>query len=232
MAEDSQYWPDFWKEYGKGVMEKDEQTQVLRTFNKEPISKELWEFTLKGLETEIEPSSDQSMLELCCGNGMISRYFSSKFRNIIAVDVSEDLVKSIDHKKYPNIQAVASDIRVLAFDDLSFDKVIIYAGIQYLNLAETTELLEQVRGWLRPGGILFLGDIPDYNKRWEFYNNPEREAVYFKNLKEGKDVVGTWFDSDFFERLATYAGYSHSVLLPQHRDLIYASFRYDYKFVK
>jgi ubiquinone/menaquinone biosynthesis C-methylase UbiE len=226
------YWAEFWKDYAKGAIEKDEQIQVLRTLNKEPISKELWEFTLNYIKKQIEPNYNDMMLELCCGNGLISKYFSPIVKNITSVDISKDLINSIDYLKYPNINLVVSDIRKLHYDQSSFDKVIIYAGIQYLTLAETTELFEQVYRWLKPGGIFFLGDIPDYNKLWFFYNNPERQAVYFKNLKDGKDVVGTWFEPYFFEKLSSFVGFSDSMLIPQHPDLIYAKFRYDYKLIK
>ncbi len=232
MTQEQNYWTDFWDNYGKETVGKDEQTQVLRTSNKQPISKELWEFTLKGIEKQIEPSSDDVLLELCCGNGLLSRYFAPMVNNVTSVDVSEDLIQNIDRKQYPNLVALVSDIRELDFDDLSFNKVIIYAGIQYLTYAETTILFEQVYRWLIPGGIFFLGDVPDYFKRWVFFNSTERQAIYFQNLKDGKAIVGTWFEPEFFEKLGTYAGYSNSVLIPQHPDLIYSKFRYDYKFVK
>lgn len=226
------YWTDFWKNYAKDSTGKDDQTQVLRTFNKKPIDKKLWEFTLNDIVKQLEPSSDDVMLELCCGNGLISQYLSPMVKKITSVDVSKDLINSIDSVKYPNIERVVSDIRQLHYNPLSFDKVIIYAGIQYLTLAETTEIFEQVYRWLKPRGIFFLGDIPDYNKRWFFYNNPERQAVYFQNLKDGKDVVGTWFDPEFFEKLSSFVGFSDSMLIPQPPNLIYAKFRYDYKLVK
>ncbi len=232
MMQQSDYWAEFWKSYGKEASTKDEQTQVLRTFNKEPISKTLWKFTLQGIERQIAPRSDDTMLELCCGNGLISRYFSPKVHTVTSVDISDDLLRSIDCLEYPNIKLVSSDIRELNYEDCSFSKVIIYAGIQYLTLAETTKLFERVYRWLKPGGIFFIGDIPNNDKRWIFYNTPERQVVYFQNLKEGKDVVGTWFSPDFFEKLSEFVGFSSSDIIPQHTDLIYSSFRYDYKIKK
>ena len=232
MTQDPNYWTDFWGNYGKATAGKDEQTQVLRTLNKQPISKQLWEFTLKGIGEHIAPHSDDMLLELCCGNGLLSRYFAPMVKNVTSVDVSEHLVRIIDRKQYPNITPLVSDIRELDFDDLSFNKVIIYAGIQYLTYAETTVLFEQVYRWLKPRGIFFLGDVPDYFKRWVFFNNPERQAIYFQNLKDGEAIVGTWFEPEFFEKLGTFAGYNNSVLLPQHPDLIYSKFRYDFKLVK
>jgi SAM-dependent methyltransferase len=230
--EKSDYWIDFWKNYGKESKEDDPQKQVLRTINQDSISEELWKFTVKEIEEQIEPNIDDRLLELCCGNGLISRYFSPLCKHITSVDVSEDLVALIDKNQYSNIEPIVSDIRNLDFTDKVFSKVIIYAGIQYLTLSESVILLEKVFRWLKPGGCIFLGDIPNYNKKWEFYNNSERHFIYFKNLKEGKSIVGTWYEPSFFKNLSRVLGFRKSIFLPQNSKLIYSNYRYDFKLIK
>ena len=54
--EKSDYWIDFWKNYGKESKEYDPQKQVLRTINQDSISEELWKFTVKEIEEQIEPN--------------------------------------------------------------------------------------------------------------------------------------------------------------------------------
>jgi cyclopropane fatty-acyl-phospholipid synthase-like methyltransferase len=228
----SKNWIEFWKKYGQDSKGNSEQEQVLRTINKSPISNELWEFTLGKLAEQIEPNIDDSLLELCCGNGLISRYFSSTCKKITSVDISENLITMIDSKKYPNINTQISDIRDIVFPDHHFTKIIIYAGIQYLTLAEATNLVEKVFQWLKPGGYFYLGDIPNYKKLWEFYNSSERKAIYFQNIKEKKSIVGTWFEPNFFKYLSEFVGFKKSFYLPQHPDLIYSNYRYDYKLIK
>jgi len=232
MSNKVDYWVDFWNIYTKNSKAQDEHSQVLRTLNKEPISNDIWEFTLSTIENAIEPKKDDDLLELCCGNGLISRYLSPKVKNITAVDISVELINTIDTNKYLNIKAIDSDIRCLTYDDKSFDKIIIYAGIQYLNYSETIKLFEQIYTWLKPGGILFLGDIPDKDKLWAFYNTLEREAVYFNNTKEEIDVVGTWFEKDFFNKLGDFIGFSTGEVMEQDKKLIYSNFRYDFKLIK
>jgi len=226
------YWVDFWNRYAKNSKEKDSHSQVLRTLNKKPIDSGLWRFTLDTIDASIEPNAKDALLDLCCGNGMISKYFSSKVDNIVSVDVSKDLIEKIDTNKYDNINAFDADIRDLSFKKSSFDKVIIYAGIQYLTHQEVIKLLEKIFFWLKDDGILFIGDIPDSQKIWDFYNTPEREAVYFENAAEGMDIVGTWFDVQFFSKLTNFIGFSQSSHIKQNSKLIYSSFRYDFKFVK
>ena len=232
MSNKVDFWVDFWNTYAKNSKVQDEHSQVLRTLNKEPISNDIWEFTLTTIENAIEPKKDDNLLELCCGNGLISRHLSPKVKNITAIDISVELINTIDTSKYSNIKALDSDIRCLTYDDKAFDKIIIYAGIQYLNYSETIKLFEQIYTWLKPGGILFIGDIPDKDKLWAFYNTPEREAVYFNNTKEEIDVVGTWFEKDFFYKLGDFIGFSTGEVIEQDKKLIYSNFRYDFKLIK
>jgi SAM-dependent methyltransferase len=222
------YWVKFWQDYGKDAAQsKDEQTQVLRTYNKQPITPELWEFTYDFIEESLRLEAQDDVLDLCAGNGLISKRFAEKCKSVVSVDISPDLIHKIDTDAYPNIRPVNADIRDAQFEDGQFSKVIIYAGLQYLNHKETIELFQKVYRWLRPGGLFFLGDLPDAGKKWVFFNTPERQAVHFQNILEDKAIVGTWFEPDFLEKLAGFAGFSRTKILPQHEDMIYAKFRYD-----
>ena len=232
MINKKDYWIDFWNQYTKDAKDQDQHSQVLRTLNKKPINNDIWEFTLAAIEREIEPNVEDNLLELCCGNGLISRNLSSKVKNITSVDVSIDLISTIDINKYPNIKAINSDIRYLSYPDDIFDKIVIYAGIQYLTYSETIKIFEKTYAWLKPNGILFIGDIPDSSKLWDFYNTPEREATFFKNTKEEIDIVGTWFEKNFFSKLANLIGFSSSKVIEQDKKMIYSNFRFDFKLIK
>jgi len=226
------YWVEYWQKYGKETRTEDAQKQVLRTINNNPITKELWQYTLQIIENIIEPNLKDKILDLCCGNGLISVHLSPFCQNIVSVDISKDLIKKINTNNYQNIEPIVSDIRAINFEDNSFTKVLIYAGIQYLSYKETILLFENVYSWLKPGGYFFIGDIPDQHKLWEFYNNHERQTIYFQNIKKDKPIIGTWFNADYLIKIGEYAGFSSSVLIPQHQDLIYSQFRFDFKLVK
>ena len=228
----TQYWTKFWEDYGRAVVGEDEQTQVLRTSNKKPISGELWSMTLDMLADQLKISKEDEVLELCCGNGLISRYFAHNCQCVTSVDVSKDLLMQLDRCAHSNVKTIAEDVRVVDFPEGSFSKIVMYAGIQYLTIDESIPLMKKVFGWLKPGGLFYIGDIPDSERMWHFYDSPDREKVYFDNLIAGTPIVGTWYDSIFLEKVGAYAGFSHGELIPQHDDLIYSKFRYDYKYTK
>ena len=135
----SQYWTEFWKEHGRNTKDSAEQIQVLRTFNKKPIDKKLWLETLQYIESKLEPTVSDHVLDLCCGNGLISRHLARTCSKVTSVDVSEDLVTSLSDQ--PIINPVVEDIRHVKFNDQTFTKVLIYAGIQYLDYSESVKLL-------------------------------------------------------------------------------------------
>lgn len=223
----SDYWIDFWQTYAKKNKNKDLHTQVLRTYNKEPIDPEVWDLTLDKIMESLDLAINDTVLDLCCGNGLLAKPFSKRCSSVTAVDISKDFIEKINKKEYPNIKPIVKDIRKIKFSESSFTKVIIYAGLQYLNYEESLKLLVSIYKWLKSEGVLYIGDIPDRNKLWNFYNNEERVAVYFNNLKKQSCIVGTWFEQDWLTRLAEYCGFSMVEIVPQDSRLIYSHFRFD-----
>jgi ubiquinone/menaquinone biosynthesis C-methylase UbiE len=226
----SKYWIEFWKDYTENISDGNEQTQVLRTKDKKPITQELWQFTLDEIEKEFPVQKGDKILDLCAGNGLFSRYFESKGAIVTAVDISSRLLENISNSK--NITTINSDIRELIFEPKSFNKVFFYAGIQYLNDKEALVMIKDIYNWVEDDGILFVGDIPEEEKKFSFYNTIERQKVYFDNVLEDKEIIGNWFKKDWLDKLGKYCGFSKTKYLPQNEKLIYSNFRFDFKYVK
>ncbi|MCP4440180.1 MAG: class I SAM-dependent methyltransferase [Aureispira sp.] len=224
------YWVNFWQDYTTDITEKDEQSQVLRTFNKKPITEELWQFTLDEIDSVFNVVEGDHVLDLCSGNGLLSKHFLTKGASVAAVDISKELLTNLEGIE--GIDAIHSDIRAVDFDNHTFDHILFYAGIQYLTDKEAIVLLQKIYNWLKPGGSLFIGDIPDVKKRWNFFNNEERHKVFFDNQLKGEAIVGNWFESDWFDNLTAYLGFKEGQLVEQDEKLIYSTFRFDYLYKK
>ena len=110
---------------------------------------------------------------------------------------------------------------------MSFDRILCYAGIQYLSEQETLFLFKKLRRWIRDGGLVLLGDIPDATHRWRFFDSPERENAYFDALAAAQPIVGTWFDPSWLEKLSRYAGFKSSEFHSQPQTLPYQHYRFD-----
>ncbi len=223
----NQYWTQFWKDYGKASSGRDTQTRVLRTLNKQPIEVERWQRTLSFIEDTLQLNAGDSALDLACGNGLITRMMADRCRSVTAVDISPDLLAEIDTTRYPTIQKLAADIRNCTFPEANFDQIVLYAGLQYLNDQEALDLWEKACFWLKPGGLFFLGDVPDRDLLWKFFNTEERERVYFDRIKAGEPLVGNWYTRDFLSKIGRYAGFAKTRIIPQATYMIYSAFRFD-----
>jgi ubiquinone/menaquinone biosynthesis C-methylase UbiE len=225
--QDNEYWSRFWSEYKADIAEKDEQSQVLRTRNKLPIDKDIWEFTVSDVAGQLALTYDDTLLDLCCGNGLFSSAFSSQVAKIEAVDISAPLIERLNSKGLSNVHALANDIRKVDFKDQSFSKVLWYAGIQYIDESDIIKMIRKIRRWMKPGGILMIGDIPDRKKLWKYFDTIARQDIYFDALERREPIIGTWLDAEWIEKLCFSSGFTAAHAVEQNDKLIYADFRYD-----
>jgi len=221
------FWKEYWINHARATMSDSLQRQVLRTINKQPISDTEFQAILNDIEEKMAINSGDVVLDLCCGNGLIATYLASKCEKVVGVDFAKDLALQIDLVRYPNISIIIEDIRKVQFEGATFDKIIIYAGIQYLTYKEAIFFFESVIKWLKKDGAFFVGDVPDQNRIWDFSNSPERQAAYFDALKNDAPLIGTWFEPQWLINLAKYAGFKKADFLAQPADLPYSHYRFD-----
>lgn len=223
----NEHWARFWSEYQTDLANNDEQSQVLRTRNRKPIDQRKWEMTLNIVSQQLELQSDDTLLDLCCGNGLFTAAFAPRIAGVEAVDISPVLTGRLAARSLPNVSVLTSDMRDTQFAQQSFSKVLWYAGIQYIDESDIVAMVRRIRGWMKPGGILMIGDIPDRAKLWDYFNDDTRRAAYFDGLAQRKPVIGSWLEARWMERLCLASGFVSAEAVLQHEELIYADFRYD-----
>lgn len=226
---DSKYWLNFWKTNAivnkPGAHEK-----VGRTINGIAIGEKEWLSVLRDLEMHLELKEDDVVLDIGAGSGVISIPFSQKVKSITAVDISPGLLMEME--QVPRIKTMEADARELVLEPGSFDKIIIYFAIQHFTEEETVRLIGKVFSWLKPGGLLYIGDIPDSDRKFSFFNTTERKAAYFNSLENATPIIGTWFQKDFFLHLGNYLGFRESRVVKQPDYFINAHYRFDVKYQK
>jgi cyclopropane fatty-acyl-phospholipid synthase-like methyltransferase len=219
------YWTNFWQRQANDSQSLPDQHRVLRTLSKRPIKPPQWHSTVDYVLSQLNLSPEHDVLDLAGGNGLLAKEIQPHVNSVTVVDVAQSLLPA----SCSNFKSICADMRHVDFAECSFDRILLYAAIQYLTLAETTQLLENASLWLKPGGVLFIGDIPDANRRWNFFDTPARRRSYFESLVAGKPIVGTWFDRRWLERLGSHVGLKHVTAIDQPADQIYAWFRFDFR---
>lgn len=219
------YWTNFWQQHGDASREQPDQHRVLRTLNKRPIDADTWQATSKYVLERLDLNESHDVLDLAGGNGLFANEIQHVAHSVTVVDVADSLLPQSSCK----VKTICSDMRQVEFSQCSFDRILLYAAVQYLTLPETTRLMEKMYRWLKPNGILFIGDIPDAGKRWQFFDSASRRQAYFNGLAAGEPIVGTWFCRDWLSRLGDNCGFQDTAVMDQPENQIYAWFRFDFR---
>jgi ubiquinone/menaquinone biosynthesis C-methylase UbiE len=222
---ETDYWVYFWN-HNSIIDEENMQKQVGRTINKVPINTDLWEITVSEIIKTIALNSNDEIIDLCSGNGLLSLPFAERCKYVTAVDISKKLLDKIDMIQYPNITKKEADVRSIQFETGSFSKAVLYFALQHFTERETILLFKSVYNWLKPDGLFFVGDILDADKKFVFFKTLELQNAYFESLL-AKREIGTWFNKSFLEKLAFFIGFRKCKILEQPPFQINAHYRFD-----
>lgn len=156
----------------------------------------------------------KQLLEIGCGTGHWSEYFSGKGFDVTGVDISEKMIKKADEKNIPNCRFQIADGQKLGFSDNSFD---IAAAVTTLEFAEEPEkMISEMRRCVKPGGKLLFGvlnSLSSYNRK----RREKTESIYAsaKLFSPGQleDLLGRFGKV----RIIT-AGF-----VPQNRNLVWSA---------
>lgn len=221
------YWSNYWKEK-KIESSENLQSQVSRIRQGEPITDRNWIATLNYIikKMELDRGNPQFILDACGGNGLFATEFAKLGHKVTIVDINLDLVSNCN--LYKNIFIVNEDlIKYLQNCDETYDLIFLYAGIQYFTNEQTTKLFSLMSNLLNPNGIVFIGDIPDLQKRDRFLKNNNMFQKHFDLLADNVPHLGNWFTKEWLNELATYSGFQTFKVMKQPKYQIYSDFRFD-----
>jgi len=219
----------YWKDYFLDTAKRDNvHRQVGRTVNKKPISKKMFNIFLKYVAKNIDIKPTDLLLDLCCGNGLITSYMAERCKLAIGVDFTEKLISELNkNKRTNNIIGIVDDITKIKFNDESFNKIIICFSIQHFTQEQTVRVFKSVYKWLKKGGTFYIGDVPDRDRIWNFFSNSERESLYFNGIENDRPIIGTFYNKDFLMKLAKYAKFKESKIIDQPKEFLYSHYRFD-----
>lgn len=227
----SKYWEQYWN--NAGVLHSPLlQVQVGRTVSGKPISEEVWASTVAYVLDILHIDARSRILELCCGNGLLTLPVAQKADRVVAVDISSALIETLKiqmrNEHIQNIVPICGDALQVDFEQNQFTHVFMYFALQHFSEREALLIFEKAYDCLDDGGQFFLGDIPDVNRKWQFVSTIEYEHMYFDSLKSDTPSIGSWFDPVFLEKLAAYTGFRSAAAFRQPENQINSRYRFDF----
>ncbi|MCW0483411.1 class I SAM-dependent methyltransferase [Gaoshiqia sediminis] len=103
----------------------------------------------------LEPVTPGEMLEIGCGTGHWTAFFSELDFRVTATDVADEMMNLAKEKALPNVRFMTADVRQLPFADCTFDQVAVITALEFCGDVE--KAFSEIKRVLKPGGWLITG---------------------------------------------------------------------------
>lgn len=222
-------WQKYWNTHPLIVPVDAPLKQVGKTVNGIAITTAQVEALVADILAHLTISRDDKVLDLCCGNGVITHRSAAHCRSILGVDYSEPLIQ-VARASYggDNISYSTGDVRDLSrsITSVTFDKIYMYEALQHLDPLGVRNMLQTLRQSASPNAPLLLASVPDEERIWLYYNTPTRRDEYLRRKTEGNEAMGHWWTKAALASIAKESGYQ-AEFLGQNPILHTAHYRFD-----
>jgi ubiquinone/menaquinone biosynthesis C-methylase UbiE len=190
----------------------------------------LFTLTLDHLEKLVQPNKQTTLLDLCCGNGLVSQFMAPKVGSLVGVDLSPVLLEEAKNlnETQANCTFVCADASQFhAKVNQQFDVVLLHFSFQYF---ETTTIanavLAEIKKSLKPDGKVVITDVPDVRKLQVFYPGIMGFLRRIKQKLTNTSEMGRFWHPNTIGQLAKEHGFNAETL-EQESSLPYSHYRFD-----
>jgi SAM-dependent methyltransferase len=205
-------WKRFWQSYRRrdAAREEDLFFEVGKTVNHRPISEEAFALSIDLIASHLELTRRDKLLELCCGNGLMTRRLAPLVSEVQAVDFAEHLI--IRARKFAaaqNVSYICADaivhLKHLAQTrEFIPAKILLGDALSYFEPPELTEMLRAASALTANHFIFMATGVPCDELKWNFYDTPERVQRYEQNQlrpDNTNDGIGRWWRKEELESI-------------------------------
>jgi cyclopropane fatty-acyl-phospholipid synthase-like methyltransferase len=184
--------------------------QVKRTVGGEPVSPEQITLIVDTIKSGLDLGSQDTFLDLCCGNGALTTHLFAGCSGGLGVDYSEFLINVANRRfvQRPSERYLLSDALDYVMTEENpqlFTKVACYGAFPYFGEEAATRLLTELSQRFKRVTHVFLGQIPDKTRLGAFYAD--------RKLEQGEEnnpggLLGIWRTPAEMADLAERSGWT------------------------
>ncbi|MEM3844681.1 MAG: class I SAM-dependent methyltransferase [Candidatus Parvarchaeota archaeon] len=165
------------------------------------------ELRVNAIKNNLRLDYDDIIVDACCGNGMLTKKISQYVSYIYAFDFSEEMINvARERSNSYNISYSTADVANVDFRKFpGISKINIYSCLQYLSEDELESLFKNLAKLSEI--LVYIGNIPDKSKIWDYYNTEDKKRFYLQSLKDGKPHIGTWWERASIRSVAEKNGF-------------------------
>lgn len=219
-------WERFWNDSSQ-VTQADFAVQVGRTFQKAPYSKRQLEVLEHSLLSHLEASPDRALLDLGCGNGLVTSRLAPHFKRVTGLDFSRPLIEAArTHFHAPNVRYLVGSAIDLEEIEGKYERVLLSAVLQHISPEQAREMFRRLATHLSPGARVVLSDVADGDRTWNFYRGVPGRWRYAVGVITRRPIIGYWWKPSELLDIALEMGWALSICY-QSPELPNHYFRYD-----
>ena len=218
-------WKEFWNQKS---LEESTQKQVGRVKNGVVLPFHTISLIADDIKQKIDLQANDSLLDVCCGNGLLSAELAKDCKHVTAVDFSELLNNEakIKHKD-SNILFKQADALDLQLEE-QFDKIILYFSFQYFDTYQKGfDVIKNLSKHMKPEATMLIGDVPDLAKKDVYYNTFSKKLRLFKQNIFGQNDMGKFWSEAEMNRICQSLGLKGE-FIQQKSELPFSNYRFDY----
>ncbi|HUW94306.1 MAG TPA: class I SAM-dependent methyltransferase [Anaerolineae bacterium] len=209
------FWKSFWDSYPRRAAEREYLRQVGKTVGGMEITREQFDTIVEDIENHLELTSSDVVLDLCCGNGLITRELARKCDQVVGVDFSRPLIEQARKiTAEQNVRYISMDVkeiaRVTSLVEGPFSKVLWYEALQFFDEREFRSILAALRDLTTGDVSILIGSVLDHDRKWRFFDTPKRRLQYAVKLVLLRREVGLgkWWRRSEIERVCRQCGFA------------------------
>lgn len=222
-------WRDYYNTFPLQISDTDYLRQVGKTVCGKIISNYQFNLIINSIVDTLQINSNDNVLDLCCGNGLVTKEIAKYCRNIVGVDYSKPLIDIANSVHLqPNCNYVHQSILELKSSDFDskFTKVYMYEALQHFKPKQLYNILEIIRKISTTEVQILFGSVPNKKNLWQFYNSPSRKFDYYKRKLLNKEAIGMWWSNNIIEKISRLYNFD-CFFKDQNEDLYTAHYRFD-----
>jgi len=208
MKDWKEYWEKFWIDYPARAENDEYLIQVGKTIEGVQITQKQFHAIVKNIDTHLNINNNDKVLDLCCGNGLISIEIAKNCREVVGIDYSEILInKAKEISQTSNVKYYQKDIRKLnelkSINENIFTKVLWYEALAFFDGKDLYEILHFLINITTKDSLILIGSVLDYDRKWNFFNTFKRKFNYiFRIVILGQEVgLGKWWKRSEIEKI-------------------------------
>ena len=205
--------------------------QVGKTVNGIPVESGQLDIISNNIIDKLALKSDDILIDLCCGNGLITKSLAENVKKVIGIDFSKDLIKVAKvTNNAENISYISKDVLALNHEFfLQGSKLFMLEALQHFSIDMFRQLLAILSA--SSGVKFFIGSVPDKDRLWDYYDTEEKKLFYQRCEDENNPHMGYWWMKSDLESLAVENGFKVT-FLRQNSQLYTSYYRFDCLFEK